>query len=250
MPVGYRIEGSTALVTLDRGAIHAIDPQTITELRELLQQAAGDQEVRALVLTSANHKFLSIGFDLPLLLEMTPEEMQSFFHDFNTLCLKLYTFPKPTVAAITGHATAGGCILALCCDHRIIAEGRKLMGVNELKIGVPVPFLAQQVLAAVCGEANAMEAVESGELYDPPRLLEMGMVDRAAPLEEVHPLALARAAELGALHPKAFAGSKQNRVMGVAEQFLQRRTEREQAFLACWHTDEAQQLLREAAKKF
>lgn len=250
MPVLLQRQEGIALITLDRGATHAIDQQTITELFAVLSDLAGDDAVRGLLLGSANHKFFSIGFDIPRLLEMSTEEMGRFYHDFNSLCLRLYTFPKPTIAAITGHAIAGGCILALCCDYRIIAQGRKLMGVNELKLGVPVPFLAQQVLAMVCGESMAQEVVETGDLYDATRLFELGLVDQVAPLEEVRPLALARAAELGALPPRGFAGSKLNRVGDVAERFLRRRTEREQEFLACWHSEEAQQLLREAAKKF
>jgi enoyl-CoA hydratase/carnithine racemase len=240
----------TALVTLDRGATHAIDHQTISELLALLEQTAADDAVRGLLLGSANHKFFSIGFDIPRLLQMSPEEMHRFYHDFNSLCLRLYTFPKPTAAVITGHAIAGGCILALCCDHRFIARGRKLMGVNELKLGVPVPYLAQQVLAMVCGESTARQVVESGDLFDAARLLELGLVDQLLPLEEVRPLALARVAELGALAPRAFTIAKLNRVGEVAERFLRRREEREREFLACWHSEEAQQLLREAAEKF
>lgn len=250
MSIQHEKRDDIALVTLDRGATHAIHQQTISDLLELLQELASDVAVRGLVLGSANHKFFSIGFDIPRLLEMSAEEMGRFYHDFNSLCLRLYTWPKPTVASITGHAIAGGCILALCCDHRIIAEGRKLMGVNELKLGVPVPYLAQQVLAMVCGDSTAQQVVETGDLYDAARLLELGLVDRVAPLEEVRPLALARAAELGALPIRGFSGSKLNRVDPVAERFLRRRAEREQAFLACWHSDEAQLLLREAAKKF
>ncbi len=239
-----------AYVTLNRGAIHAIHHQTISDLLRVLEETAGDETVHSLVLGSANDKFFSIGFDIPRLLELSPQEMTSFFHDFNSLCLRLYTFPKPTVAAITGHAIAGGCILAICCDHRFIAEGRKLMGVNELKLGVPVPYLAQQVLVMVCGESTAMEMVESGDLYDAGHLGEMGLVDRVVPLADVRPLARERAAALGALPPLGFAGSKRNRVEAVVQRFLRRRAERETEFLTCWHSAEAQQLLREAAKKF
>lgn len=77
--------------------------------------------------------------------------------------LALYTLPKPVVAAITGHAIAGGCILALCCDYRFISEGRKLMGLNEVKLGVPVPYLADRVLHALVGTRYAREIIESGE---------------------------------------------------------------------------------------
>ena len=104
---------------------------------------------------------------------------------FNQVCMELYTMPKPTVAAVTGHAIAGGCILALCCDYRFAAEGRKLMGLNEIRLGVPVPYLADCVLRQIVGARNAREIMETGEFYLPEQSLQIGMIDRVLPLEKV-----------------------------------------------------------------
>jgi enoyl-CoA hydratase/carnithine racemase len=97
--------------------------ELVDELGKLLERIEHDSSVSALVLGSSNDKFLSIGFDIPRLFELPREDFTTFFSEFNRVCLSLYTLPKPTIAAITGHAVAGGCILALCCDYRFIAEG-------------------------------------------------------------------------------------------------------------------------------
>jgi enoyl-CoA hydratase/carnithine racemase len=123
------------LVKLNRGVINAINHQVIQEVGEALRVAKVDVGVCGLVLTSANAKFFSIGFDLPEIYPFSRQKFSAFFHQYNLLCLDLYTFPKPVISAVTGHATAGGCILALCTDYRFMAEGRALMGVNESKLG-------------------------------------------------------------------------------------------------------------------
>ena len=110
MPVQCRRQENTALLILDRGVTHAIAHQTITDLLSLLEDTAADGTVRGLVLGSANDKFLSIGFDIPRLLQLSTEEMGCFYHDFNSLCLRLYTFPKPTVAAVDGVSLAANSV--------------------------------------------------------------------------------------------------------------------------------------------
>ena len=112
-----------AVVTLSRGTTNAINRQLVDELTDTLRRLKDDPETLGLVLGSTNEKFFSIGFDIPQLFELNREEFGSFFRAYNRLCIDLYVLPKPIVVAMTGHATAGGCILALCCDYRFMAEG-------------------------------------------------------------------------------------------------------------------------------
>jgi enoyl-CoA hydratase/carnithine racemase len=151
---------------------------------------------------------------------------------------------------MTGHAIAGGCILALCCDYRFIAEGRKLMGLNEIKLGVPVPYLADCVLRHVVGARHAREIVETGEFYGPDKLLQMGVVDQVMPLEQVLPKAIEKAASLGTLPQAAFALIKRNRVEMVEAHILAHLEEKERVFLERWYSPEARERLEEAMEKF
>jgi len=174
--LGVEIQDSVAVAKLSRGVTNAFNLELVDELLKLILDLKFKDQVRALVLTSSNEKFFSIGFDIPQLFELSPEDFQLYYQKFNQMCLALYTFPKPTVAAITGHAIAGGCILALCCDYRVIADERQLMGLNEIKLGVPVPYLADCILRSLVGVRAARLIMESGDFYPPLQLFQMGMV--------------------------------------------------------------------------
>ena len=239
-----------AIVNLNRGVTNALNLQLVQELAATLRTAANDPGVRGLVLGSANEKFFSIGFDIPHLFDLPRKDFQSFYQAFNRMCLDLYTFPKPTIAAITGHATAGGCILALCCDYRFIAQGRKLMGLNEIKLGVPVPYLIDCVLRHLVGVRNAREITDTGEFYLPEDLSRMGLVDRVLPLERVLPESIEKAGSLGAWPQESFAMIKRNRIEPVKERVLAHLEEREQFFVERWYSDHARDRLREAMEKF
>lgn len=145
-----------AILKLNRGIINALNLQLVNQLAENLQKVRDDSDVHSLVLCSSNEKFFSIGFDIPELFKLTRKDFRVFYQAFNRVCMDLYTLPKPTIAAITGHAIAGGCILALCCDYRFIAEGRKLMGLNEIKLGIPVPYPGDCILRHVAGTRNPL----------------------------------------------------------------------------------------------
>ncbi len=247
-----RIErhGEVAIVKLDRGVTNTIDLQLVEELSETLQGVTHDPGVHSLVLGSSNERFFSIGFDIPQLFGLARQDFKFFYQTFNRVCMDLYTLPKPTIAAITGHAIAGGCILALCCDYRFIAQGRKLMGLNEIRLGVPVPYLADCVLRHIVGVRYARDIMDIGEFYQPEESLQMGIVDQVLPLEQVLPKSVEKARLLGGLSQEAFAMIKRNRVERVEAQVLTRLEEKERFFVDRWYSDEARERLREAMEKF
>jgi len=242
--------GSVMLAKFNRGVTNALNPEFVQELGEVLQRVESDVTVRGLVLGSSNEKFFSIGLDIPDLYPLDREDFRDFLRVFNRVCMDLYTLPKPTVAAITGHALAGGCILALCCDWRFIAEGRKLMGLNEVKLGVPVPYLADRVLHALAGVRHARKMMEGGDFYAPAEALEMGMVDEVLPVEEVVNRALAHAEKLGSLPKTGYGMIKRNRVETTVTEVLARETEMERYFIESWYSEAVRERLREAMEKF
>ncbi len=239
-----------ALVRLNHGVTNKLTMQLLEELGEALQAAQVDPEVQGLVLASANDKFFSIGFDIPGLFELSRDDFTPFYQAFNRTCLDLFTFPKPTAAAITGHAIAGGCILALCCDYRYIAEGRKLMGLNEIRLGVPVPYVADCILRQLIGARQAREVLELGEFYQSVDVLRLGMVDSVLPLERVLETATEKVKKLGSFPQPAFAVIKRNRVEPVEAEIRARLAEREQAFIECWFSDVAREKLKAVMEKF
>ena len=239
-----------AVLKLNRGITNALNLRLVNQLADNLQKVRDNSDVHGLVLGSSNEKFFSIGFDIPELYELARKDFRVFYQAFNRVCMDLCMLPKPTIAAITGHAIAGGCILALCCDYRFIAEGRKLMGLNEVKLGVPVPYPGDCVLRHLVGTRNAREIMGHGELYHPEESLQLGMVDQVLSLEQVLPKSIEKAKLLSALPQKAFGMIKRNRVEGVKAQVQKHLSQKEQFFINCWYSDEARQLLNDALNKF
>jgi enoyl-CoA hydratase/carnithine racemase len=239
-----------AVATLNRGVTNPINLDLVHALSGVLDQVEQDGDLRSLVLASSNDKFFSIGFDIPELIQLDRKGMEVFYLALNQMSLDLYAFSKPTVAALTGHAIAGGCIIAICCDYRLIAEGRKLMGLNEVKLGVSVPYPADCVLRSLVGDRTAREVMELGEFYEAADLLRMGMVDEVLPPDELRSRAMEKARSLGSLPHDAWSLIKRNRVGPVESRARAELRQRQQQFLDLWFSDEARVQLEEAAKKF
>jgi len=248
--IGLERRDGVALVKLNRGVINAINQKVIDKLAQALRMLKDDPGVCGLVLTSNNDKFFSIGFDLPELYPLPQQEFGAFFRAFNLLCLDLYVFPKPTIAAITGHATAGGCILALCTDYRFIAEGRRWTGVNESKLGVPITYLANCLLRELMGERQAREAVSSGTLYPPEEASQMGMVDGVYSPAKVVSAAIQKARDVGEMPGDAFAENKRLWVRTIEARVRSYLEEEIELFLERWYAPAARQRLKEALVKF
>jgi len=237
-------------VKLDRGVINPIDGELVDRLSDALGEAREDPDVGGLVLASASEKFFSIGFDLPALYDRDRQAIVAFYDRFTHLCLDLYTWPGPTATAITGHAIAGGCILALCCDYRYVAEGRTLTGLNEIALGVPVPHLPQLILQRLVGDRACRRLLDSAELIDAAKQLELGIADRTLPGEKVLPFATAEIAELAELPADAFAATKTQRVERLAARVRAQQDAKTAEFARCWFSPEARELLGAAREKF
>lgn len=239
--------GEVALVRLNNGVTNSLTPQLVEELAQALGFAK--TRFKGLVL-AGGPKFFSMGFDLPSLLKGGRPEMTSFYDGINQLWLDIYALPLPTVAAVQAHAIAGGTILAMMCDWRVAAAGRTLFGLNEIKLGVPVPYLSDLVLRQLTGERAADRIIFSGEFLDSARALEIGLVDQVVAKEEVEELAIAKAQELAAMPAQAYREIKSCRVERVAALYGENHQQRNAAFLDIWFDKETRPLLEKAAEKF
>ncbi len=243
-------QGKVAVIKLDRDVTNAIDLELIEDLAAALKEIRADDAIDALFLTSANEKFFSIGFDLPALVDLGRDDFSLFYRSFNRMCLDLFTLPKPTVAGICGHAIAGGCIVALFCDYRIISQGRKLMGVNEIKLGVPVPYPADCLLRFMAGDGHARELIDLGEFHPPERSLELGIVDRVVPAGEVFSQSLELAAQLGSNPGGVWKLIKRNRIEDLEKKIAARLEEKERLFVDLWYAPATRETLKAAIAKF
>ena len=248
--VERKLRGKVVLLKLNRSVTNPINLALINDLSRHIKTAKMNKEIAGIVLTSANDKFFSIGFDIPELIELSEKDFREFYLSFNQLCIDLYTFPKPLIAAITGHAVAGGCILTLCCDYRFIAEGKKLMGLNEIKLGVPLPYPADRILRQIVDDRAARRILDTGDFFPPEETLAMGLVDEVMPLEQVVKKAIGKVESIQSSSLDAFKLIKRNRIEKVEAEIRSSLTAKEDIFVEMWYTDETRRKLKDALEKF
>ena len=238
---------AVAALRLNNGVTNAISPELLDGLSDAVKRIK--REFKGLVL-AGGEKFFCIGLDLPGLLPLGRTEMVEFYSKFMQVVLDLYTLPMPTACAVGGHATAGGTIFALSCDFRFASSGRKMIGLNEVKIGVPVPYLADIILRQVVGDRCATEMMFSGEFVEPEKAQEIGLIDAVFSPLDLEEKAVAKIAELTGLPPQGLTLVKKNRTQAVRSQYEAARNTEADLFLDCWFNPAVQELLKEAAKKF
>jgi enoyl-CoA hydratase/carnithine racemase len=238
---------NVAIVRLNSGVINAISAGLIDDLSRAIHQVK--TEFNGMVLAGGT-KFFCIGLDLPVLLKLDRSGMSIFWDKFDQVIADLYTLPIPTACAVAGHAVAGGAIFSLTCDYRFVAAGRNFWGLNEIKIGVPVPCLPDLILRQIVGDRAATEIVYRGEMIEPQAALEIGLVDAVFSEEDLEEQAVERITELAVLSQPAFGFIKENRVRDNHGQFVIERESNKKQFLDCWFQESVRELLGEAAKKF
>ena len=186
-------EDAVAVVTVDRQeAMNALDVATLTELRDRLNELAGDDGTRVVILTGAGEKAFVAGADIKYMSGLGVEEAKEWGalgHEAGRL---LETMPKPAIAAVNGFALGGGCELALACDIRYAASTAKL-GQPEVNLGIIPGWGGTQRLARVCGLGVAKELIFTGRLVDAEEALRIGLVNG------VHDPVLERARQVAAL---------------------------------------------------
>ncbi|MFW6114705.1 MAG: enoyl-CoA hydratase/isomerase family protein [Thermodesulfobacteriota bacterium] len=236
-----------AVIRLNNKVTNALSPGLVGELSSALTQVKN--EFLGIIL-AGGAKFFSIGFDLPSLLELDRKGMTRFFYEFNQAAFSLFTMPLPTGCAMAGHAIAGGNILALTCDYRFAASGEKLIGLNEVRLGVPVPYLADLMLRQIVSDRAATEIIYHGQFITVSEAEKIGLVDNVVPQEKLEDYAAEKIAELAALPREAFIAIKANRVDAIRLQYEKNYMLKHETFLDCWFSKPTQALLSEAARKF
>jgi enoyl-CoA hydratase len=172
-----------AIVRLARGKVNALDLELLRAITATFQELAAGP-CRAIVLTGSGRAF-SAGVDLWRIVDGGDEYVRAFLPALNECFETVFNTPKPVVAAVNGHAIAGGCILVACCDHRLMAEGTGRIGVTELLVGVPFPLTPLEILGYATGSALARAAVLTGETYSAAEAVERGLADATVPADAV-----------------------------------------------------------------
>jgi Delta3-Delta2-enoyl-CoA isomerase len=173
---------------LARPPVNALSPELIALLRQSVI-AAPDSGARAVVI-SAGPGLFSAGLDVPALLKLDKAGMLAMWADFFGLLGAIAFSPIPTVAAITGHSPAGGTVVALNCDYRVMAEGPFKLGLNETQVGLALPTAILASLRRLLGPHAAERHIVAGNMIDSAEAQRIGLVDELAAPDQVIPRAL------------------------------------------------------------
>jgi enoyl-CoA hydratase len=189
------------VVRMRRGRVNALD---IELLAELIAAMRDTDPRRATVLTGSDTVFCA-GADLHRIIDGGPPYVERFLSALTEMSLAVFDRPGPTVAAVNGHAIAGGCVLAAACDVRIMAGGT--IGLSELRVGVPFPSAAAEILRHVVG-ADLDRLVLGARLLDAPRALTVGLIDQVVRPDDLLDVAVGEARRLARIPAEVFSFNK------------------------------------------
>lgn len=226
------------VVLLRHGKVNALDLELLEAIRDTFARLPQHAPV---VLTGGAGAF-SAGVDLRRILDGGAEYVSVFLPALSQAFLAVFDHDGPTVAAVNGHAIAGGLILAAACDRRVMAEGGGKLGLSELAVGVPFPLAALEIVRATYGDAITRELVLRADLYEARPALQLGLVDALFPPD----MLVDQAWSLARLRPagEAYALTKA-RLHGPARDRIRERAELDDpAVAACWAAEDTHARIR------
>jgi enoyl-CoA hydratase len=213
--IDLRTDDGIAVVTIAHGKANALDIDLCEALVKCFEELRAS-DVRAVVITGQGRMF-SAGVDLVRVSSGGADYVRKFLPILNRAFDAVFFLPKPVVAAVNGHAIAGGCVLTCCADRRLIARGGGRIGVTELLVGVPFPALAFEIVRAAVPSRHLAEFTLGGATYDADEALGLGWVDEITEPDALIENAMAAARRLASLSPFAFAQTKTQMRQPVVE---------------------------------
>lgn len=233
-----RRDGNDVL-RMARGRANALDVELTRALLETLEELRADS-TGALVITGSGTIF-SAGVDLKRILAGGASYVEEFLPSMNAMFRELFTFPRPVVAAVNGHAIAGGCILALACDWVVMARGEAEIGMPELPVGVPFPSVPLEIVRNAVSPERFPALILRGKRCRPEEALELGMIHEICEPAALADRALEVASRFTSMSPSAFAQVKSM----LRQPALDRCSESADAeVLAIWKSPETAERIR------
>jgi 3,2-trans-enoyl-CoA isomerase len=234
--------GPVREIRLSRPPANALSPELIAALGEAVT-GAPKEGFRALVL-SGSPGWFSGGLDVPQLLPLDRAAIRETWESLYRLMLGLAASPIPVAAAITGHSPAGGAVLGIFCDLRVMAEGEFKIGLNEVAVGIPLPVAIFRAFVRLVGPHQAERLSVTAGMVSPAEALRIGFVDEVAPLDRVVPRAVEWCQGLLALPPVAMARTREHAradLVRIVEEGLAGELD---PLVEMWFSDETQSVLR------
>ena len=202
-----QVSNAVTVVQFDHGRVSALDLEFLLALRAELAELAGTDT--AVVLIGTGSAF-SAGVDLFRILDGGADYVAQFIPALSGVFDDLFAYRRPVVAAVNGHAVAGGCVMAACADYRFMAEGRGRIGVPEQLVGVAFPAIALAAVRYATGDVGVADLVNSGATYLPDEAQRRGLVDEVVPEAELLDRAVSKAEQLASIPAATFVHTKRS----------------------------------------
>jgi enoyl-CoA hydratase len=235
--------GPIAVLRLAHGKASALDTELLEALDRCLREL-DEARPEAVVLTGTGSIF-SAGVDLLRVLDGGTGYLAGFLPLLARAVRRLFAFPRPVVAAVNGHAIAGGCILACACDWKVMAAGEGRIGVPELRVGVPFPVAPLEVLRFTVPPQHLQKLAYTGRTYGAAEALEWGLVDEVVPPDRLLERALEAAGQLAAIPGASFELTKAQLRRPSLERIDALHDELEPRVAAQWASPGVQEHLRD-----
>ena len=245
-------EQDVAVVHMNSNNVNRQNDGFFADLSDALDRLDAKYPRHSVVLTSDHHLF-SAGFDFdfwfPSIAKNMVTKVGSDYTKFKRVNLRLFTYPRPVVAAINGHAYAGGLITALCCDFRIVVNRNANLTLNEVAIGLAMPSLFTEIIRYAIGTPVAAKAILKAGIYSPSEAHAAGIVDQVVEPEKLMGAAVELARELGGDRLTAFTFSKAALQAPVLRTIADDTARLDEGFGAAWCSDDARSATAKAYAK-
>jgi len=175
--ITHSIHGSCAEVSFNRNPVNALNLETLSELNNLLTNLENNPHLNLLIFSGGKNKFFSFGLDIPELLSYKRAVLKKTLVLLTDICKKIYLSPKITISKINGHATGGGCMIALSTDFRYMINNRSKIALNEINIGLSLFSSTIEILKTIVGVKNSKEILLGGNLLNTTKALEYGLIN-------------------------------------------------------------------------
>jgi enoyl-CoA hydratase len=244
---GLRVEKQSRVVVLrlDKARGNAIDEPLVDELIRVGRELERDDDVRGVLLASAHPKLFCPGFDLQGLIDYDRPAMQRFLGRFAEALWTLFGLRKPLLAAIAGHAVAGGCILALTADRRLLRSGGIEIGLAELKVGVPLPWTVTVLLRATLPPEALTSIALRGRNFAEREALEVGLAHELVEGNGFEATCLARLEEFAEKDGLALGTTKSYLRAGALREMKAHEQEHAHEFLDAWFSKATRERMRQ-----
>ncbi len=237
------ISSGIATVMLSRGKVNALTGDAVDQAKTALKNVEKNPDINAVILTG-DRNFFSFGFDVPEFLSYSKATFLNFLHQFTGLYRHIFMYPKPVIAALNGHTIAGGCMLALACDRRIMVSGKARISLNEIAFGSSVFAGSTEMLRLCVGSRYASQILYSGDMYSAEAAESMGLVDKVTTDKNLMESAMTMAMELGEKPASAFAGIKSLIRTPALREMERNETDSIRKFVDIWYSDETWENLK------